>query len=111
LLELAAWTQNLLRQESAEIAHLKMILQPSDGAAGHAGASATGSDTMSELWASLPEPIQAGRLILNLRADTDPGLLHSLVNRALLAVVEKSPELFARLEHCEHFRPESSGAG
>lgn len=104
--ELIGLVQTLLQQESAEIAHLKAVLSSIDAPGEHAAASVTNNASAPELSHSLGEPIQLGRMILNLRAESDPEVLHSAVNRALFAVVEKSPELFARMEHSEHFRPE-----
>lgn len=107
LLNFAAVTQHLLRQETVEIAHLKMVLQASDGAEGFAAVSTSGNDLAPELTGSLSEPIQTGKMLLEIRAQVDPGLLNSAVNRALFAVMEKSPEIFARMEYCDHFRPEN----
>jgi G3E family GTPase len=105
LMELAMYIQTLLKQEGAEVAHLKMTLNPDEDLGDIAVISLVRNDYIPELSQELPEPIQSGGLILNLRAEADPEILHSAVNRALLALVEKAPDLFARLEHCEHFRP------
>lgn len=107
LLEIASLVQTLLGQEGAELAHLKSVLSSIDSGE-HAAANAAASSFAPELIDSLGEPIQLGRMILNLRAEGDPEVLHSVVNRALVAVVEKSPELFARMEHSEHFRPDAA---
>jgi hypothetical protein len=108
LLEIASLIQTLLGQEAVELAHLKSVLSSIDGPGEHAAASALASNAAPDLINSLNEPIQLARMILNLRAEGDPEVLHSVVNRALFAVVEKSPDLFARMEHSEHFRPDAA---
>jgi G3E family GTPase len=105
LTDLATCIQSLLQQEGAEVAHLKMTFNPGEDLGGIAVISLVRNDHVPELSQELPEPVQSGEMILNLRAEADPEILHSAVNRALLALVEKSPELFARMEHSEHFRP------
>jgi G3E family GTPase len=103
--ELAVGIQSLLQQEGGEIGHLKMTLDPDEELGAIAVLNLVRNDHVPEFSQQLPEPIQSGEMLLNLRAEADPEILHSAVNRALLALVEKSPQLFARMEHCEHFRP------
>jgi hypothetical protein len=55
-----------------------------------------------ELSADLDDPIQSGQLIINLRAEGDPGTLRAAVEKAVAAVPEN---LTAKLDHLEHFRP------
>jgi len=105
LRELALCIQSLLQQEGGELAHLKMALSPDEDLDGVAVINLVRNDHVPEFSQELPEPIQSGELLLNMRAEADPEILHSLVTRALLALMEKSPALFARMEHCEHFRP------
>lgn len=102
--DLATCIQVLLQQEGAEIAHLKMALRPG-GEPGIALLNLVRNDAVPEIVEQLAEPIQRGELLMNIRAESDPEVLHSSVTRGLLAIMEKSPELFARMEHCEHFRP------
>jgi len=101
--ELASIIQSALRHEGCEIAHLKMALN-SDNEPGMAFISVPRNDVAPELSHNLQEPVESGELLLNLRSEADPELLHAAVNRALLALMENSPELFARMENCEHFR-------
>lgn len=105
LTQLATAIQAILQREGAEVAHLKMTLNPDEDLGDIALLSLVRSDYIPELSQELSEPIGGGELIINLRAEADPDLLNTAVNRALLAVVDKTPHLFARLEHCEHFRP------
>ncbi|HEX7862052.1 MAG TPA: GTP-binding protein [Verrucomicrobiae bacterium] len=108
LTDLATAIQSALKQDAVEIAHLKILLRAEDYSEGgeeFAIANLVRSDASPELHGEIREPVQRAELILNLRAETKPDLLHAAVNRALLEIVERSPELFARMEHCEHFRP------
>jgi G3E family GTPase len=111
LQELAGSIQSILRTERAEIAHLKMILTPDDDCGGTAMVSLTRNSAIPEVLEKTVEPVQSGRLLLNLRAEGDPETLHAAFNQALLIVAEKHQHLFARLEHCEHFRASHRGAG
>jgi G3E family GTPase len=104
LIDLATCVQSLFQQEGGEIAHLKMALNPEHDGSGIAAASLERNDASPQLLRDISEPIQRGELILNARAEGDPEILHSAVNRALLALMERSPDLFARMQHCEHFR-------
>ncbi|HEV8541361.1 MAG TPA: GTP-binding protein [Verrucomicrobiae bacterium] len=108
LTELASVTQSALRHEGVDISHLKMALN-SDGEPGLAFISVSRNDASPDLSENLQEPVQSGELLLNLRSEADPELLHSAVNRALLALMESSPDLFARMENCEHFRFPAAG--
>ena len=105
LMHLATAIQAVLREEGAEVAHLKMTLNPDEDSGDLAIVSLVRNDYVPELSQELAEPIESGELIINLRAEADPALLNTAVNRALLAIVDKTPHLFARMEHCEHFRP------
>jgi len=105
VMELASSMHNMLRTERAEIAHLKMNFTPEELDGSSASVNVTRNDAVPELSVAPGEPVQSGTLLLNARAEADPELLHASFNRALLAVAEKNPHLFARLEHCEHFRP------
>jgi G3E family GTPase len=105
LMELGLSIQGLLQAEGGELAHLKMTLLPDEEMGAIATANIVRSGSLPEISHKLPEPLQSGELILNLRAEADPELLNDAVNRALLLLVDQHPELFARLEHCEHFRP------
>jgi len=105
LMELATTIQNILRAEGGELAQLKMAFTPDEDMDAIAALSLVRTDSAPEISHKLPEPAQSGELLLNLRAEADPELLHAAVNRALLILVDQHPQLFARLEHCEHFRP------
>jgi G3E family GTPase len=105
LMLIAEAIQNFLAAEGAEIAHLKMTLNPDEDLGDLAVINLVRNDYVPELSQTLPEPIESGELIINLRAETDPEFLNTAVNRAIVEAVEKTPTLFARMEHSEHFRP------
>lgn len=105
LMTLATKLQELLKAASAEIAHLKMTLNPDEDLGDLAVINLVRNDFIPELSQQLSEPIESGELIINLRAEGDPEMLHNSVTRTLHALVEDTPNLFARLEHSEYFRP------
>lgn len=109
--DLATAIQSLLKQDALEVAHLKLMLRAkieSTGETGTAAVNLVRNDLAPELSGKIPEPVERAELILNVRAESKPDLLHSAVNRAVLEIMERAPELFARMEHCEHFRPSNS---
>jgi G3E family GTPase len=105
LREIATYIQSLLRQDGAEIAHLKMTLKSKHEPQEMAVLSLVRNDHVPELSQDVSEPMNSGEMLLNLRAESSPDKLHDAVNQALLAMMENSVDLFARMEHCEHFRP------
>ena len=104
LMEIATGIQNLLRAEAVELAHLKMVLSPTDDLGEVTALNLVRAESSPVVSREISEPIQAGELILSLKAEADPETLHSSMNRALLTVVERHTHLFVRMEHCEHFR-------
>lgn len=103
-LRLASAIQGYLRDEAAEVVHCKLVLVPSEAIEGIGVVSLTGNDEVPEVWREPSEPISTGRLTLNLRAQANPEILNRAVNHALLELVETTPNLFARMQHSEHFR-------
>lgn len=106
LTHLAIAIQSLLKQDGREIAHLKILLRTvneSTGASESATANLVRNDSTPEISGDIPDPVQRAELTLNLRAEAKPDFLHTAVNQAVLEIMERSPELFARMEHCEHF--------
>ena len=96
-----------LRQRlgDAEIAHLKMTFNPRAGLGDIAAVSLVRSDYIPELGLTLEGPVDAGQVILNLRAEADPALLREAVVAAVAHLAAAPSGLRARLEHVEHFRP------
>jgi G3E family GTPase len=106
LSDLATTIQSILRQDGIEIAHLKTVLRAtndSTGALDSVAINLVRNDATPELTGKSSDPVQRAELILNLRAEGKPERLHAAVNRAVLEIMERGPELFARMEHCEHF--------
>ena len=103
LIDLASCVQSMLQNEGSEIAHLKMTFNPAVDGSGIAAVSIDRTDASPQLLRDISEPIQRGELLLNARALGDPEILHSVINSSLLILMERSPELFARMRHSEHF--------
>jgi hypothetical protein len=62
-------------------------------------------DHYPEMSHELAEPIEAGELIVNLRAEADPQILHEVVTQALAATMKSFPGWRCTIDHEEHFRP------
>ncbi len=102
---LATEIQCVLSGNRAEIAHLKMTLSPEFGLGELGVINLVRNDWVPELASEISEPVESGQLIINLRAEAAPELLHEAVTQALRLAGEMVPHLFVRLEHLEHFRP------
>lgn len=85
-----------------EIAHLKATLSVEGDDYELAAANLVRSAASPELSHRLIDPLDVGRLLVNLRAEADPALLESAVREALDATCGALP---ADVVHCEHFRP------
>ena len=92
------------RVRGREIAHLKMTLIPDEQGRDIGVANLTGSDSLTEQSHLLQEPLRAGQLIVNLRAEADPEALRSLVQETLEAI-RRDGKLTLDIEHLESFRP------
>jgi len=103
LRKFAGELQQRLKAADAEIAHLKMTLSPDDAFSDVAVINLVRNDAKPELSQELPDPIESGELIINIRAEADPEILRSLV----LETVKQfgSPSLTLRVDHLESFRP------
>lgn len=88
---------------SGEIAHLKMTLSPDQGN-DIAVLNLVRNDTVAEQSHSLQAPLEAGELILNLRAEEAPEILWQLTQDALQAAAGEFA-VQAVVEQQEHFRP------
>jgi G3E family GTPase len=102
---LAGHLQSELEKCRAEIAHLKMTLEPADGLGDLAVINLVRNDLVPELSQQLEEPLSAGQLLLNLRAEADPEQLKSSVHQAFASLAQSYGQVHARLEHLECFRP------
>ena len=105
LQSLARQIQESLNAEKAEVAHLKMTLSPDEGIGEIAVINVVRNDIVPELSLELPDAIRGGQLLINCRAESEPGMLLAVVKRALAEVRMRFPGLSVKLEHSEHFRP------
>ncbi len=104
LLNAARSIQSRSRSQTKEIAHLKMTLTPEEQGQDIGVANLVGSDLAPELPHSLQEPLEAGQLIVNLRAEADPEVLRSVVRQTFEAI-RQDEKLALEVEHLECFRP------
>ena len=88
-----------------EIAHLKMTLSPGEHGNDLAVLNLVRDDHYPEMSHELAEPIEAGELIVNLRAEADPEILHFVVTQALAATMKSFRGWTCTIDHEEHFRP------
>src|SRR5258708_11818840 len=75
LKNLAGHMQSALLARDAEVAHLKMTLDPSGGLGGLAVINLVRNDFVPELSQDLGDPIKAGELIVNMRAEVPASVL------------------------------------
>jgi Ni2+-binding GTPase involved in maturation of urease and hydrogenase len=93
--------QGRLSQRGAEIAHLKMTLAAEEG--NDLGVlNLVRGDGRAESIHRLQDDLDAGELLINLRAEADPELLREAVLAALEAL---GPAIDVKIEHTECFRP------
>ncbi|MBU6401738.1 MAG: cobalamin biosynthesis protein P47K [Verrucomicrobia bacterium] len=105
LAALAAELQQRLSAGGAEVAHLKMTLNPEAGLGDLAVVNLVRNDFVPELSQRLADPLERGQLIINLRAEAAPETLAEAVTAGLQRCRRAFPGLTATLEHLEHFRP------
>ncbi len=102
LLNLAGDVRRRLHERDAEIAHLKLTLTPDEG--NDLGVVNTvRSDRDPEASHTLDDEVDAGELILNLRAEADPEELADIVTAAIEAL--RATGVTVEVEHLERFRP------
>ena len=101
---LASGIQRRLESAGIEIAHLKMTLNPEEQAGDLGVINLVRGDSMPFMAHSLSADLDAGELIVNLRAEGDPVTLDDIVNRALREAANEN-KLEMTFEHSEHFRP------
>ena len=105
LLECGSRIQQRLVSEGLELAHLKMVLTPDDGAGDIGVVNLVRTDGLAESSHTLDGPLESGQLLLNLRAEGDPEMLHAAALDTVAAVAEQHGKLKVAVEHCEFFRP------
>jgi len=104
LLRAAREVETRLRTEGHEVAHLKMTLAAEEYGNDLGVVNAVRGDAGAELSHALQEPLEAGQLIVNLRAEADPDRLRELILGALEAL-RGDTGLTLDVEHLEAFRP------
>lgn len=102
----AVFIQQKLNEANIEIAHLKMTFSPSQAISGEiCSVNLVRNDFVPELSYELENPVKEGRLIINLRAESDPEFLEKSVRES----ISKTAELFSGLEfvilNLDRFRP------
>ncbi len=102
---LAMALRTRLDMAGAEVAHLKMTLTPLGDPYEIAAINLVRGDSAPELSHRLYEPLEDGELLLNIRAEVDPGMLEEAAQRALEEVIAINRSLLFRIAHLEHFRP------
>lgn len=105
LLSLAGTLRETLAAAGAEVAHLKMTLNPLGDAYEIAAVNLVRGDTGPEISHRLYELLDDGELLLNIRAETAPETLEQAARKALTAEIEEKRGLAFRIDHLEHFRP------
>jgi G3E family GTPase len=100
---LAETVQRQLRQRDIEIAHLKMTLTPEQDR-DLCVVNAVSTEAPPVIPFRLQDVIDAGELIINLRAEGDPEILRREAVSALMAEAA-SAGLAVIVDHIEHFRP------
>ena len=105
---LAALAERLrcrLNRQEIEIAHLKMTLDGGQPLIGLAVISVVGNESCDALRETLDVPIQAGSLIVNLRAEAAPEELSGALETVLDQLCRERPGLEFSTDHQECFRP------
>ena len=77
----------------------------SSSASNSSGTILVRNDFVPEISLNLQRPVTDGQLIINLREEAAPGILHSAVREAMAASVVAFPGLKATFANLEHFRP------
>jgi hypothetical protein len=95
--------RDVLETRQIEVAHLKMTLAP-DAGQDLAVGNLTRNHSELELSHDLAEPLEAGQLLLNLRAEGDPDQLRVLAETEL-AELAREFGLTVAVAHAEAFRP------
>jgi G3E family GTPase len=105
LAEFAAHVQQHLIAADGEVAHLKMTLAPGDGSGELGVINLVRNDAQPEATHTLLDPIDAGELIVNLRAEAAPEILEAAFQAALAYCAKSRSGVEFHLDHLEHFRP------
>jgi hypothetical protein len=110
LRELGEAIRTELRAIGTDIGQLNITLVPEVDVDGIATLNGASNLKQFEISPELDEPVERGRLSLDVRADAKPDHLHAAVTRAMNHTWGVFPDLFARLSEMQHFRPTSATA-
>ncbi len=105
LTRIAGAIRTSLEKAEAEVAHLKMTLNPIGDEYELAAINLVRGDSNPELSHKIYEKIEDGILLLNIRAEVDPDTLESSAKEALKWEIEGESGLSMKVVHLEHFRP------
>ena len=108
LVDLAARIAAEVAASGGEVAHLKMTLDPGDPLGRLAVVSTVRNDQAPMLREALADPVIAGQVVLNLRAEAGPDRLLEIVRDAVARGAKPegtTAQAKLHLEHEEHFRP------
>lgn len=105
LVRIAGALRTSLESAGAEVAHLKMTLNPVGDEYELAAINLVRGNSDPELSHRIYEEIEDGILLLNIRAEVDPDTLESCAREALHQEIEKAGGLSLEVKHIEHFRP------
>jgi Ni2+-binding GTPase involved in maturation of urease and hydrogenase len=105
LREIAAGAQKALQGAGAEVAHLKMTLDPEESIGELAVINLVRNDFVPELSQELEDLLEKGQIIVNIRAETAPEVLEQALRTSLGAASKQFPLVEFSVEHLEHFRP------
>jgi len=105
LVDLTEDVRRHLAAGGAEVAHLKMTLDSGarDGALSVVSLVSNEGDV--DVRESLLDAVDRGSLVINLRAEGHPELLHEALLAALTHACAARPDLSLELEHVERFQP------
>lgn len=103
LQRLAREIQQQLQTAGAEVAHLKMTLDPCSAFGDLAAVNLVRNDFVPELSLSLPEPVDRGELTVNLRAEADPAVLRQVVENSVMRAAGNA--VSAHWQALESFKP------
>ena len=95
----------IVQHSGAEIAHMKMTISPPGDPYEMAALSLVRGGERAEFSHRLSEPLESGEILINMRAESDPDLLHNSSVEALKDVLEVKFGMDYIIDHIEHFRP------
>ena len=105
LADLCEGLRRPLVERGLEIAHLKATFEAEGSGGMLAAVSLTSSEGDVDQREALVDGVRGGQLILNLRAEAEPELLHELVRTEMQRAEKRRAGLSLVLEHEEHFSP------